>query len=680
MAHELTDNNDINASWLAEWMYNRGQCVMEYCSQEDMHLVTIGDKTCAFDRGSLRNKGLSYEDIMVGDLVFFAEESNHNRVGGSFRGISHVAVITKAESTFSIEQNEFCYYHEFTEIISNTYAQYSGGTLTDYDGITVVEDFACDTMQTRPLWDNPTPDDDLYTLAWGGSMVMVCRPNLQAASLSNNLKMEAQKMGMHETPANWKALNAVKRAREYTDTKWTPAVDLKRVSPFSDAVFLHGNEYVGIPQIPSDGEEDEGTFHVIGSGHGIDEFVSSVGVEGTFNTNYKPDGTNASVCSGWLNETDIIRYAYNVASQIPFERLLSQFNRSNRFDPTSLDIEIGDVILFYGKNGGDMAAIVSDVVRDVNALIDGRTESVISVELCQTGLVSNDDICNSSEKNGQYGGGLAERRVYSRGELFTMFNQRSFCVAIRNFNCGDLKYEVNPFGGKPGSKHGNLPVVPYNGNKSYYIGDDSDTPVFRVPLVINDTGYDTVELECYWFQDTTDSYSFAIADLEVDENGCVVVEYESSSDDSYKYIHKCVAHLAKTVGDEVYSSAPCEWKGIPTIVLQSGEDNFDVNIETTSYGEEEADLVVRVWTGDYSLSIKAVEFEYGEEPVKPQLVFTDYLSEYDDCYSYSSDEDTGLSINVMGIIPVLPASGTLYLRDEEYGVDVDIPMEFSWIS
>ena len=75
---------------------------------------------------------------------------------------------------------------------------------------------------------------------------------------TSELETAAQKLGLHLMPNSLGELNMVRRARQFTDIKWTPSANVKRRSyaekdasggstlGFQDT-FLSGTEYKGIP-------------------------------------------------------------------------------------------------------------------------------------------------------------------------------------------------------------------------------------------------------------------------------------------------------------------------------------------------------------------------------------------------------------------------------------------------
>lgn len=268
-----------HAGQIAEWMHDRGQMVMEFDPEQDFLL----SNNRAYATPHLLNRGLSLEDIQPGDLVFFAEKAmGQYIVPDAYKHISHVAIVTSSDSYFTKIDNvkTALYKHEIIEVVSPIYAYYCGGSIYYGDNYVQIKNPECNIMQKRRLWTNPIDgvgqgqSADL-SAAWGGTMVMVCRPNLMQAGIDESLAAEAARMGLHTVPDNWGVMNTIKRARQFTDIKWKPAVDLKRYTVkywqegngnipvyYDNARFEAGVEYQGMPAVALPSGDDvvyEGT-------------------------------------------------------------------------------------------------------------------------------------------------------------------------------------------------------------------------------------------------------------------------------------------------------------------------------------------------------------------------------------------------------------------------------------
>lgn len=423
----LRDTDVLTASKLAELMYKRGQCVMEVDAESDFW---INEDGTAYESPDLTSRNRGLDDIRVGDVLFFAERWDRNDGTGEepgwltfiedgFMNISHAAVVTKAEHTYN------GWYHEITEVISKAYAYYHGGHFSSEHWDDAIAGYTCDAAQTRPLWVNPISDATYADpmLAWGQTLVMVCRPNLQAASMDNNLTVEAQKIGLHETPKNWGVLNAIKRARQYTDVKWTPATNLERNSQIcgvdisaDDAPFYEGDlfeagvEYTGIPALKDHREDNPSSWikDTLGLSCGLDAFVSGVGVPGTASNVFGMPQLSWPV---W-DYSDICKYAWDVWNDN------SNPEEDESWVEFPLDsFELGDYVsgnisYMYGNDETQEATtgIITDIIR--------VGDEVKAVEICEFnvgGVVNVDDL------GGQHGG-LASRHWISFEEYSARYD------------------------------------------------------------------------------------------------------------------------------------------------------------------------------------------------------------------------------------------------------------------
>lgn len=382
---------------LAEWMFNHGQCVMQFNPEVDIILPTTNSSTYEGymeDSEFLNRRGLSLEDIQPGDLVFFAE--TEPSINGpvyvqkdGFMNIDHVAIVCDVDSIcLDATQSSVrtIWNHTILEFISPSNAFAHGGVRSE----TRIEGIEAPFMNKRPLWVDPVDSEGLEydgTVACGWNMVMVCRPDLHTPSI-NSLANEARKLGMHSVPKNWGIMNAIKRARQFTDVKWTPAVDKERfsleyVDPETDepvlyegAKFRAGVEYTGIPcagidVVPLERRIGMGTM-------GIEAFASTVGIEGS---------AAASTNCGWsMAELNDPKSVFN---NVFYDGSTSRVNY-----PVLGDYIVNDVEFYSG--------IVSDIIYKE----DGRTP-----EMCEVSGFFLGGCPNANDKDGPVGG-IARRQWF----------------------------------------------------------------------------------------------------------------------------------------------------------------------------------------------------------------------------------------------------------------------------
>lgn len=487
-----------HAPQLAQWLNDRGCTVMEWDPEEDLDI----SDGLALDTDSLKDRGLSLADIQPGDLVFFAEKNEDREYveQNDYKHISHVAIVTKAELR---QKNRYVpypdgWYHEIMEVISPTCALAHGAELADRQNLVdeatycrFSGDYWYDTMRIRSLWEDPVDAEELEfngDLAWGGTMVMVCRPNLTSANTDFGLIAEAKKLGLHEMPENWGMLNVIRRARQLTDVKWTPAVDLRRYTLkyydgngdpvfYDNARFKAGVEYTGVPLVTGDYD-----YRAVGKDCGITAFVTSMAVENTFDTSYDPDEDGVcDLASGLVGDNyELIRYAFD----IPFDIPLFDGDDGSFEVPNDNNIKLCDV--FNGQ------VIVTDIIRSGGA--------ITYIEVCEADFGGCD---NSSDINGPKGG-VAVRKLMPFQEFvdkYSEWNHEQFYTGLRYNDIESVEYYPDPY--VPISEPDyhpprNLPIVPYYGNKSVQLIRKSqlphDDPDGRVEysnlLVPNDPEYD----------------------------------------------------------------------------------------------------------------------------------------------------------------------------------------------
>ena len=315
-------------------------------------------------------------------------------------------------------------------------------------------------------------------------------------------------LGLHTRPNTVRALNIVKRCRQMTDIKWTPAVDLPRymfvqrggsvIPQTAEAqnylgTFKAGVEYTGIPygrvsQTMSDYGYDYGT---VGNYIGFDTFISSVSnpksrlsLANVGSVANHQSVIYASVCSG------LTCYALGVSEvatanigSISGMVLIGKLNDNGTLLPDSA-LQIGDILNKYD----DHTAIITDIIRDS----DGTIKFVELSDASTAGLA------DKGYADGQIGG-LCRRKGWTKEQIFASGSWGDYSLYhYRN----DVSYTPSPYvnvGDEFESfRIEHFPIMPYEGNgfvfKTGYIPNNS------VKLVINLGGYDYVKV----FKDGTE--------------------------------------------------------------------------------------------------------------------------------------------------------------------------------
>ena len=312
-------------------------------------------------------------------------------------------------------------------------------------------------------------------------------------------------LGLHEMPPSTSALNIVKRCRQMTDIKWTPAVDIPRLilvqtsnppdtaeKQYYKGTFKAGVEYKGVPygrvnQTVQDYGYSYGTV-----GHDIDfgTFVSSVSNPNSRlseNDVSSVAGHNsliyASVCSG------LACYALDVnevaTANIPSISGLSLIGKVNNNGTLLSDssFKIGDILNLQGEHVG----IITDIIRDG----DGVIQTVEISEATASGLA------DKNYANGQIGG-IARRKGWTR---YHLFYERWKDYSLYRYS-GTVTYTPSQYVNVGDEFDGyvveHFPIMPYEGEgfayKTGYIPNNA------VKLVIALDGYAYVKV----FKDGTE--------------------------------------------------------------------------------------------------------------------------------------------------------------------------------
>lgn len=313
---------------------------------------------------------------------------------------------------------------------------------------------------------------------------------------------EMNPLGLHQAPPDESALNIVKRCRQLTDIKWTPAVDLPRLllvqrggdvipstttAQYNTGTFKAGVEYKGIPYgtVTSTMSSYGYSHATVGPDISLQTFVSSVSspksklcVE---NATIVASGTHrsllyAGVCSG------LACYALNVpetvTASIPNISGLVSIGKVNN-NGTYLDDELFK-IGYILNHTNDHVGIITDIIRND----DGTIKLIEISELTSGGL---------ADKNFDDGpvGGLARRKGWTREDL----HRTGISAAWGDYTLfrytNPVPYEYSPYvnvGDEfDGFRIDHFPIIPYEGDSFVY--KTGHIPNNQIKLVINVDGY-----------------------------------------------------------------------------------------------------------------------------------------------------------------------------------------------
>lgn len=175
----------------------------------------------------------------------------------------------------------------------------------------------------------------------------------------------------HAIPKTLGMLNAVKRAKQFTDVQWAPIAKMPGViltkeynwNSWADQDFVAGQVYTGVPY--SGGVINTNTY--VGLNIGLDSFVTAVqnpnSVLYTKSQNHtKGDTYFGTVCSKFAQYVLDIPGSYST-SAIPQVEGIAKVADANKY--TEYDIELCDILLYPSVH----TAVVTDLIYDHNGRI-----------------------------------------------------------------------------------------------------------------------------------------------------------------------------------------------------------------------------------------------------------------------------------------------------------------------
>lgn len=377
--------------------------------------------------------------------------------------------------------------------------------------------------------------------------------NGNAISGTTELEEYKRRLGLHLTPNSMGELNMVKRARQFTDIKWTPCVERYRGGTVEDDVdvslsqqiddrFLADTEYVGIPY--SRGDVRSSGMPAYGKEHGyvgfdvpLSAFVSSVTNPYSYfcTSTYHSGGNNVAYTPYGVTCDTLVCYAMGLAewygSDAGFQRLLnngviSQVCSGDAIQANIANIHLGDILWKKAVH----VAIITDVMID-----DGD----IYIEVSEATTRGNTDTITIGGKKG----GLSRRELWGMDKFFTRF----YGYTVYRYNSVEsVEYEQSPFVTLQDESplHNlidRLPLIPYMGyGFEYKVGYIPNSTV-----VIKDTSYDSLAV----YKDGELFNTFEVTGNTVDVGFSAVGSYEAFL-------------FNGTIGSMTARTASCKWSVI----------------------------------------------------------------------------------------------------------------------
>ena len=354
---------------------------------------------------------------------------------------------------------------------------------------------------------------------------------------------EIVRLGLHTIPVNRGQLNVVKRVRQLTDVKWTPAVDLARHMKIGEerwnTLFKAGVEYTGIPYGESDDDIESRYGYPrmsVGLETSVETFVTSVSCKDSIICKEDVGSVEKHISTVYSCACDgLVCYALNVeykyAPSIPTISGMTAVGRINDngtlISPAVFGL--GDVLQISSHVG-----IITDIIPDEN----GEAAFIEVSEETSTG----EDIIDT--EGGQVGG-LARRKAY---ELTSFYDVWGAYTLYRYSNIGSVPYTpsryVNVGDELDMLRYERFACMPYEGNgfrfKTGYIPDNA------VKILIEASGYDNLRV----FKDGEEISTSPIAISDGDEYASVT----ETSAGSYE------AYLCRmSGGSETTKTHNCSW-------------------------------------------------------------------------------------------------------------------------
>lgn len=311
---------------------------------------------------------------------------------------------------------------------------------------------------------------------------------------TSELQTEAIKLGLHLMPASLGELNMVKRARQFTDIKWTPAVNLKRRSVVEydqeldwsqgwQDTFLANTEYKGVPYSHGYYSGANRNFGMVGYQATLDALVTSAQFANSYFCATDPWNQSNGVYTPYGATCDtLVCYAMGLTtwygSDAGFQTLVNNGTIVSKFSGDNIVANIGSVHLgdILWKKGVHVA-IITDVV------IDDNGDIFIEVSEATTkGSTHTDDV-------GAQKGGVCRRELWGMDTFFTRFYGYT---VYRYVNSANVTYAQNRFVTLDGESplhnlHDNMPLIPYMGDTFAYLS--SSIPNTKILIGTDDYDY-----------------------------------------------------------------------------------------------------------------------------------------------------------------------------------------------
>ena len=376
----------------------------------------------------------------------------------------------------------------------------------------------------------------------------------QLLDIETILSNASNSMGLHTIPESVGVLNLIKRCRQLTDIKWTPAVDLPRymydsatapydeyynddMSPKYIGVFKAGTEYKGIPY-------GRCLSYISGYGYSNTYVGKNIDFETFITAVQNPNSIISKESVGSLSDHRSIPYAavcssltcyalnvnYVATENIPNIaglNLITKLKVGGQFiDPSTF--KLGDILNLQDYH----TAVITDIIKDDN-------DNVVYIEECEATPVGN---ANQAIEGGQLGG-LCRRVGFNIDDFFARFGEYEL---LRYENIDSIPYTASKFVNVGNeldmARFPDIPVMPYMGEGFKY----KRSNLLNTDLVINTSYFNLLRV----FKDGIEisGSPFTI------QSGAKKITVGFSDEGSYE-AYLCRMHA----GNNTKVSAKCHW-------------------------------------------------------------------------------------------------------------------------
>lgn len=307
------------------------------------------------------------------------------------------------------------------------------------------------------------------------------------------LEEAANRLGVHLMPATLGELNMVKRARQFTDIKWKPAVNIKRRNVVEYDVnvnysqgwtdtFLADTEYKGLPYSHGYYSGAYRDFAMVGYQVSIDAFATSAQFADSYfcSTDYWNQSSGIYTTYGVTCDT-LGCYTMGLTtwygSDAGFQTLVNNGIIVSQFSGDSIaanidKVHLGDILWKKAVH----VAVITDVV------IDDENNIFIEVSEATTRGGTKPDV------NGLQKGGVARRELWSLDEFFTRFYGYT---VYRYADSANVTYTQSKFVTLEGESplHAlqlEMPLIPYMGDGFAYLSGH----IPNTKILIGSSDYD----------------------------------------------------------------------------------------------------------------------------------------------------------------------------------------------